>query len=347
MNNKLIPLIASLLPIAALSADVVTTKDGSRLVGSITKIDNGVIFLNTKYAGEIEIAQTDVQSLNSDEVVSARLSNNDTATGKLSIDDSGNLKVGQTSTKIGNLVDLWPNNGEDPEVVRQRMETEAQRKIWSFDGMLEITGEEGNNTEFDIGIDLDLRRKGPKDDIHLYTYYDLGEQNGTETDDELIIGGSYDYYITESNGWYIRQEFEMDEPNAIDFQSTSGFGYSHRFINKPHQTLRGRAGIGYISKSFTTDAPDDEYMTADFNLLHTYKFNDGLSMTNELSYVPSLEDFADYEIDLDNHFELSLAEMQSWAFRMGVLFEYDSATAAEEKLDTTYYTKIIYTWKQK
>jgi hypothetical protein len=30
---------------------------------------------------------------------------------------------------------------------------------------------------------------------------------------------------------------------------------------------------------------------------------------------------------------------------MGIKNEYESETSAEEKLDTSYYTKLIYSWK--
>lgn len=48
---------ASLLMGLVASADVIETKDGARLVGTVKGINGGKITFNTTYAGDIEIAR--------------------------------------------------------------------------------------------------------------------------------------------------------------------------------------------------------------------------------------------------------------------------------------------------
>ena len=50
----------------ALRADVVELSDGSRLIGKVTKIDGGTVFLTTTYAGDLKIDQKLVTALSTE-----------------------------------------------------------------------------------------------------------------------------------------------------------------------------------------------------------------------------------------------------------------------------------------
>ena len=54
-------LFACSLAAASAFADTVETKNGSKLVGTITKIDGGDVYLKTDYAGDLVIKQADAQ----------------------------------------------------------------------------------------------------------------------------------------------------------------------------------------------------------------------------------------------------------------------------------------------
>src|SRR5450432_1413373 len=63
---------AALLCALRLSADVVETANGARIVGKITKIHGGVVTLETDYAGEINVKQVLVTSIKTDHPVAVR-----------------------------------------------------------------------------------------------------------------------------------------------------------------------------------------------------------------------------------------------------------------------------------
>ena len=65
-------LVAVALATAQLSADVVETKNGARIVGKVTKIDGGSVFVSTDYAGAITIKQSEVAAINTDTPVAVR-----------------------------------------------------------------------------------------------------------------------------------------------------------------------------------------------------------------------------------------------------------------------------------
>ena len=68
-------------------------------------------------------------------------------------------------------------------------------------------------------------------------------------------------------------------------------------------------------------------------------------MENKLYYSPTFDDFGDYRAVHDSSLKIPVGNGESFWIRMGIKNEYESLTSAEEKLDTSYYTKLIYSWK--
>jgi hypothetical protein len=67
-------------------------------------------------------------------------------------------------------------------------------------------------------------------------------------------------------------------------------------------------------------------------------------MKIDLTFVPAIDDFSNYLFVNDSGIEIPVGSGDNWNVRMGIKNEYDSDTTAEEKLDTTYYTKMVYSW---
>ena len=68
-------------------------------------------------------------------------------------------------------------------------------------------------------------------------------------------------------------------------------------------------------------------------------------MQNDLTYVPAVDDFSNYRVVHDSGIEIPIGSSENWKLRLGILNEYQSETPADEKLDTSYYTRMIYSWR--
>jgi ribosomal protein S1 len=85
------------------AANVVETKSGARIVGKVTKIDGGKIYVTTDYAGDLVIDQSTVIGLQTDTPVVVRLDTGTTVAGTVSsTSDTLNINGtdGQLSTSI-------------------------------------------------------------------------------------------------------------------------------------------------------------------------------------------------------------------------------------------------------
>ncbi|PXA04883.1 hypothetical protein DDZ13_02660 [Coraliomargarita sinensis] len=324
------------------SADEVITTDGARLVGTITLIDKGTIHLDTNYAGSLKISQEQVASFSTDEPRVVRLQSGTLMAGPVQSSGNGQLKItsedGVLTTNTSKVAASWTPGAEDPEVARNKRE-------WRYDASLDMTGKDGNTDKFSLGTRLEAKLKGPNDTLAFYAEYEQAEEEDLKTEDRAAGGASYESFFSKVLGWYARTELETDRIDNVKFRSTSAGGLSYRLINKDKQSLVARSGLGYRYTAYTDDTEDESSPTIDFGLAHSYEYKDMFVMENDLTFVPAIDDFSNYRVVHDSGIEIPIGNSDNWKLRMGIKNEYESQPAAEEKLDTSYYTRMIYSWR--
>ena len=331
-----------------LQADFLTINDGSRLAGTITLIDRGVVHLDTSYAGMLEIDQKAVLSFQTDTPIAIRLKNGTILSGLVrSIgDDEVRIESIDNSVEVrtSKIAASWSPISEDPEIARQQAEQEARQPKWQYRSSIDLTGKTGNTETLHFGGKFEARLKSPDDELTFFAEYEQGDENGNKTTDRLAGGTSYEAFFGEIFGWYIRTELEADHIDNIDLRSTSGAGFSYRLVNKKKQTVIFRSGLGYRYTSYGNDDSNESSPTIDFGLKHLYTFTNNINLENSFSYVPSSEDFGLYTIVHDSGIEIPVNNGSDWNIRIGMKNEYESEPATSKQLDTSYYTKVILSW---
>ena len=327
------------LPLAA--GDVVLTKDGSKLTGTITLIDQGIIHMKTPYAGAIQLRQDQVASFETETPVVVRLESGTVMSGPVESSKGNRLKIrsedGVLQTDVSRVAASWSTGAEDPAVVRNR-------RGWTYSASLDVNGETGTTEQFEVGATVRAQLEGPDDALGLYLEYEQAEEEGLKTDDRVEGGADYENFFGETLGWFARTEVEQDRIDRIDLRSLSSLGLSYRLIEKPAQSLILRSGAGYEFTSYSNNLENDSSATLEFALNHDYTFKDDFSIKTELVYIPLVEDFGDFTLEHDTGIEIPLGSSENWKIRLGVNNEYESEPASDERLDTTYYTKMIYSW---
>ena len=336
---------ACILALAATSAlaDTVTTKDGSTLNGTITLIDKGEIHIETNYAGKITLKQDEVETFQTEAPIVVRLESGTKMAGPVSASSDGKLKIqsedGVLETSTSKVAASWAPGAVDPEVDRN------SRK-WKYELAANLSGKDGNTDKFHFGTEVDVRLKGPDDELRFGFEYEQGDENDNKTDDRALGRIGYERFNQKNIGWYVHSALETDKISDIYFRSTTGGGASYRFINNDKQTLIARSGLGYRFTDYESDEKDnDSSATYEASVEHSYKYKDLCYLENKLYYSPALDDFGDYRAIHDSSLKIPVGNGESFWIRMGIKNEYESDTSAEEKLDTSYYTKLIYSWK--
>ena len=335
------------LAVRTVSADVVETKDGARLVGTVTQIDGTTVVLDTDSAGTIKVKQADVITITTEKPSNIRLASGTVLQGTLTSKGEGAVTIvgadGSIQTTVNKVVTIWGPAAKDPEVV-------ALQRTWAYDAAVDIAGKTGNSSQYGTGVSFRATLNGPNDKLQFYTAYDHQVTEGQASADQFKAGVDYQNSFSGRMSWYLRDEAGFDRIKLIDFSNVAAFGFGYDFLKQPKHMFTGRLGLAHRFESYRPDPvthlTKDDVNSAglDVGLFHSVEFN-GFSMVNRISYVPSFKDFSDFRGFHESYIQVPL-QSPVWKLRMGLTNDYNSKPAKGLKeMDTTYYTRLVLNWK--
>ncbi|HEU5079517.1 MAG TPA: DUF481 domain-containing protein [Opitutaceae bacterium] len=334
-------LIAAMLASVAL-ADNVDLKNGTHLVGKVTKIDGESVFLSTDYAGDLKVKQSEVIKVTTDGEVSVRLASGTVLAGTLGGTGDGGLTItgkdGTLTTQVAKVAATWAAGGIDPAVA-------ALQRSWQYEVAADVTGKAGNSSALGTSFSARATMKTAQDTLQFYTGYDRQITDGEKSADQFKAGVDYQNNFSGKLSWYVRDEGGFDRIKDINLYNTAAAGIGYDLIKKPKHTLTVRAGLAYRYEGYKDPATEDISSPGlDLGLAHTFE-TDRWSLVNRLSIVPTFEDFANYRLQHESFFEIPMAN-PAWKLRLGVSNDYNSQPPqGVKKMDTTYFTRLVLNWK--
>ena len=343
-----LPRIAALL-LASLSlrlaADVLTTSNGARIVGKVTLIQAGVITVQTDYAGELKVKQSLVTSIETDRPVALRLASGARVIGTVTTAPDGRLKVtgrdGDVYTTLDHVAASWAAADEDPDVV-------ARRKKWSYTAGVDVAGEKGSQNQLGTAASLKADRKGPQDELQLFTSYDRQVTNGEKSVDQFKAGADYSDNFSDRTSWYARDEGGYDRVMDITFDDIAAAGLGYDLVKDKIQTLTGRAGLSYRYDEYSADAgiPSVSAVGADFELQYSRLVGKS-QLKDKIAFLPEFQDTGNFIITHDFSYAIPITK-SLWKLAIGMTNDYNSRPApGVERMETLYYTRLELTWGQK
>lgn len=333
----------ALCAVAQLSADVVETKSGSRITGKVVKIDGSSVFVDTDFAGEIKVKQSEVVTIATEEPLNVRLEGGTVIQGTLASPAGGGAVVvsgpaGSINTTMDKVQITWAPGTTDPELL-------ALQRGWAYEVAVDITGKSGNKDQMGTSFSARAVQKTAQDTLQFYTAYDRQETDGEKSADQFKAGVDYANNFAGRLSWYARNEGGFDRIKDIELYNIAAAGLGYDFIKKPKQLLTGRAGVSFRYEGYKSPLIEDVKAAGlDFGLAHEYT-GEFWSLVNRLSWVPLFEDFGNYRAQHESFLELPLADPK-WKMRLGVSNDFNSEPApGVEKLDTTYFARLVLSFK--
>jgi len=344
-KNFLSPLLAvvvSSFSVAAAFADTIEIKNGTRIVGKVTKIDGGSVVVATDFAGTITIKQSEVVGISTDAPVAIRLESGTRFDGRVAAGSGGSIQIagsdGTITTTMDKIAASWAAGGQDPSVA-------ALERHWAYEAAIDVTGKTGNREQLGTAASVRATLKTPKDTLQFYSAYDRQVTDDTKSADQFKAGADYQNNFSGHYSWYVRNEGGFDRVKDIELYNVAAAGFGYDVIKKPRQTLTTRAGLSFRYEGYRNPTTTDVKSAGlDFGLAHELTFGDS-KLVNRLSYVPSFNDFANYRANHESFFEIPLAA-PSWKLRLGVSNDYNSAPGfGVVRLDTAYFTRLVLNWQ--
>jgi putative salt-induced outer membrane protein YdiY len=338
-SHLLLALGLSVFVSSWLRADVVETKDGSRIVGKITKVDAGSVYIDTRYAGSLTVKQAEVTGIATDRPSGVRLLGGDRIQGVLTI-RNGAVQItgpnGTTTIPVSRIAALWPKEGKDPKLA-------ALDHHWKFEATLDVNGESGNQTQLGTAAGFKATLANSVDALQLYTNFNRQVTNSQESANQFKTGIDYANNFADAESWYARDEGGFDRVMGISFYDIAASGLGYDLIKTPKDTFTVRAGLAYLYDDYSNpDTPIVNSTGADFEINNALQRGDW-KLTNRVAIDPEFANLHNFGIEHESAYEIPLAA-PGWKLRVGVANNYHSRPGDDiQKLDTTYFTRLILT----
>lgn len=322
-------------------ADVVETTNGARQVGKITSIHDGVVTIETEYAGKIEVKQALVISITTDRPVAVRLADGTDVIGIVTSPAPRKLSIANPTHSVecavSNVSASWAAGQEDPDVI-------ARRRKWTYEVGADVNGRTGTDRQLATSYHYRAKLAGPDDTFEYYTSYTRQSVNNEVSADQFKVGVDYSDNFTKNESWYVKDEAGFDRVNFITLYDLAASGLGYDFIKRKDETFTGRVGLSYRYDQYASGKGSPlSSAGADFGLGYTKKFKSS-QVSDKISYDPTFQDPGNYVFNHEFNFEIPIYK-SLWKLGTGVANNYYSKpVGGVDKLETLYFTRLILTW---
>jgi putative salt-induced outer membrane protein YdiY len=293
MNRIALSFLGFFFSIIALTnvvnADEVILENGDKLTGTLMRLENGQLVLNTEYAGEITIQVEKVSHLTTDEPMATTLIDGTTRKARVFYRDT-------TAENVTPEEEKTPMDVNIAEVKNIYLKQKPPIRLKGRTNV-GITIEKGNTDTEQYRIDAELVARTEKQRFTLG-----GELNREQADNTTTVAnwkayGMYDYFIKPKWFLYGSSLFDHDEFADLDLRTTLGAGAGHQFFESEDLNLSVSAGLAYIFENFIV-AEDDDFAGAQWLVQYDqFFFNKSLQLFHSNNGYISLEQGSNWLIN--------------------------------------------------
>ena len=323
-------------PESSVPADRIVLKNGSTIVGTVKSARDGVVVIETDFAGALNIAQEQIVSLESNTPVIMQMADGEVLAEQPIVVQEEQLVV--TGTVPGTTYALSDLKATDPapwELGEGYRWTGLANVAWKM--------ERGNSDTDEVDYKLDTQWLGLEDRFTLRGQGEIDEANGQKNTDNWSVIGKYDRFLDGRNYWGINVAAEEDEFADLNLRWYAGPYLGRKFYEEPVFSLEAEAGLAYVNEDFI-EAEDQEYPGANWNVSMGSNYLGGDSRLY-LDHVGiwNLDETSD--LILNTTFGLAFPLLFNFEAAAEVMLEYDSGAVENvDELDQTYSFRIGYTW---
>ena len=378
----LVVLFLAIIPAGQSHADEIRLQDGSTIVGSIQKLINGEVVIDTSFAGELSVKAEQLESLQTDAPVAVQLESGDRVIGKIRMREGElmltDTALGDVPLDLDSIAAITPPDAPTPSERQmqeqhdkqvaelndehkdemEKTKAEKQREIealetlkdeykakWSGRFAFGFSGETGNTETRSFRGSASALRETANERLSLFIRGKYEEDSGDKTVNQVIGGARLERDLSKRLFLFGETTLEFDEFENLDIRAIATGGVGYFFIREDKQELKGRAGFGIQHESFMDGMSSNEFIAL---LGYDYRLdiNDDFRFTHSLTYYPTVDDpFSDFRLTAETAGEMPLGSDDAWKLRAGMRNEYDNAPPVNiDNLDTEYFVNLVYDW---
>jgi len=229
-----------------------------------------------------------------------------------------------------------------PAAVDANAPLAVEPPTWNYEADLDLGGRSGEKTG--TTLSAGLRAEFEEKEVSKSLASIRGNTATTEDEksaDDLLAKVSYEQTLAEATFWYTRADAGYDRVRDLDLIALATGGFGYRLQQDDKGSFDVRAGLGYRVENLDNGDPDVSSAALDLGLAYERELAWG-KLRIGVDAVPSLEDLSDVTIRHESSFEFLLKDTPL-GLRIGLLQDYRSES--EEKLQNTYFLRLVYRWR--
>ena len=322
---------------AVVHQDEIVLKSGSTIVGTVTGSRDGVVTIETDFAGALDISLDKIASAKTSGPVVIQLADETVLPEQpLVIQDEQLVIATQTSpAETYALEEVLLVNPEPWEL--------GQGYRWRGVASVAASAQRGNTDTDELDYSLESIWRSKRDRYTLRYNGENDKTNGETTVEQWYAQGKYDYFFDGPVYGGIQGSAEHDKFTDLDLRWLIGPYIGRQFYEAPVFTLSAEVGASYVDEDFI-EAEDKEYAAGNWavNASSNYLGGDSRLYLDHRGIV-SMEDASDYI--LNTIFGLAFPLLWDFEAAAEVQLDYDNgAVEGVDELDQTYRFRVGYTW---
>lgn len=319
------------------AADQLTLNNGDRLTGTVTGIKGGKLLMETATLGTVEVPVKNIVGLTTENVVTVEFSAGGYATGKLSSDGAGNIRLvgaNQTASRF-NLAGV--------KKIHQGDKIPAAEFKWTGHVNLGASKTSGNTENEAYSLDAEAQGRGEKDRITLSAEYNQESSRGVDTADNAKLAAQYDRFLSKRWFLYVQGSAERDDFEDLRLRTTIGVGGGYQIIDTDLTHLSIEAGPSYVNEDFET-ATDQNFASGRWALkFDTFIFDKFAQLFHQHEGLVSLERTSDLLIRSKQGIRIPLRKNLNLTAQANVDWDNEPAPG-NKQTDTKYILSVGYNW---
>ena len=319
---------------SAPAQDEILLKNGSRILGAVTGSRDGVLTIDTDFAGTIKVELEQIKSVNTQDPVVILMADE-------SVRQESTLLISEEQLVLSEPGQTFPLG--DLAVINPDPWELGQGYRWTGGIGFALIRQRGNTDTDEVDYKLESKWRSKEDRYTLQANGETDEANGTKTADNWRVTGKYDYFLEDPNYVGLLVQAEKDKFQDLDIRYLIGPYLGRQFYDEPVFSLQGELGFSYVTEEYNL-AEDDDYGASNWNIHASSDYLGGdSSLYFDQSGIWNLKDTSD--VIVNSTFGLSYPLLWNIEAAVELLLEYDSGAVEDvDSLDQTYKFRVGYKW---
>lgn len=284
--------------------------NSDQLSGTIVRLEENHLILETEYAGRIKILKDKIQTILCDEPLTIHFESGEVLHGTVLADSNGAMTL------------QCPAPGESTPLHLENVAAiNPTPPQWTGDIILGGNLKSGNTDRTGFSIGMNARRKEIKNRFDMSFLYKYAKEEGDLSARNAYGKLKYDYFVTQQFYTYLSSEFLYDKFKDLRLRTVVGPGAGYQIWDDEIKALGFEAGMAFFNEDL--DQGDDaSWITGRLAGNFRYTFADILIFSEKLVIYPNLENSGDYS--LRNEASISAPLAFGWALNLTSIIERNS-----------------------